>query len=92
MGLREAGNAATWLRTDRLQKALPTHAATRGTSRVRVQRFADIAVTDQNDKGSLIDTKITRTAHSKEPLTTPRSDSRRETEASKLRRILGQVS
>ena len=68
MGLREAGNAATWLRTDRLQKALPTHAATRGTSRVRVQRFADIAVTDQNDKDSLIDTKITRTTHSKEPL------------------------
>ena len=68
MGLREAGNTATWLRTDRLQKALPTHAATRGKSRVRVQRFADIAVTDQNDKNSLVDTKITRTTHSKEPL------------------------
>ena len=33
-----------------------------------MQRFADIAVTDQNDKDSLIDTKITRTTHSKEPL------------------------
>ena len=67
-GLREAGNAATWLRTDRLQKALPTHATSRGTSRVRVQRFADIAVTDQNDKDSVVDTKITRTTLSREPL------------------------
>ena len=68
LGLREAGNEATWLRTDKLSKALPTHAATRGTSRVRVKRFADIAVTDQNSKHSLIDTKVTRATNNTEPM------------------------
>ena len=43
-------------------------AATRGTSRVRIKRFADIAVTDQNDKRSLIDTKVTRATSNAEPM------------------------
>ena len=68
VGLREAGNEATWLRTDKLSKARPTHAATRGTSRVRVKRFAGIAVTGQNGKRSLIDTKVTRATNNTEPM------------------------